>query len=79
MLKKISLQNFTVFTSEELDFGKQLNVVVGENGAGKSHLLKIAYSVLATSAAEGRRLRYEQPVKAALQIEIGRATCRERV
>ncbi|HEU6436220.1 MAG TPA: AAA family ATPase [Nitratidesulfovibrio sp.] len=70
MLKKISLQNFTVFTSEELHFSKQLNVVVGENGAGKSHLLKIAYSTLATSAAEGRRLRYEQPVKTALQIAI---------
>jgi len=50
MLKTLDLENFTVFRSARLEFSPQLNVFVGENGAGKTHALKAAYcgiSVLA--------------------------------
>ena len=43
MLKSLKLQNFTVFPEADLKFGKNLNVIIGENGSGKSHLLKAAY------------------------------------
>lgn len=51
MLKSMKLEDFTVFHEAEFKFGKQLNIVVGENGAGKSHVLKAAYSAIAVSAA----------------------------
>ena len=44
VLKSLHLENFTVFPDVELNFGKNLNVIIGENGAGKTHILKAAYS-----------------------------------
>lgn len=46
MLKTLKLENFTVFPKAELEFSPGLNVIVGENGTGKSHLLKLVYAVL---------------------------------
>jgi hypothetical protein len=46
-LKEIDLKNQTVFQQAELHFTTGLNVIIGENGTGKSHLLKLAYSILA--------------------------------
>jgi energy-coupling factor transporter ATP-binding protein EcfA2 len=43
-LEWLRVQGFTVFEGEEFLFAKGINVVVGENGAGKSHLLKLAYA-----------------------------------
>lgn len=57
MLKRITLKNLTVFSEANLEFGQNLNVIIGENGAGKTHLLKMIYSVLAVSAEEGRKPR----------------------
>ncbi|WP_284415322.1 AAA family ATPase [Acidovorax sp. SUPP3334] len=67
MLKRMRLKNFTVFSEADLTFSPQLNVIVGENGAGKTHLLKAAYSVLAASYEEGRKPHAEAPTKTALQ------------
>ncbi len=44
MLKHLHVQNFTVFADAEFAFGPGLNVVVGANGAGKSHVLKLGYA-----------------------------------
>jgi len=46
MLEKIEIQNFTCFPQATLNFSKGLNVIVGENGTGKSHILKLGYAVL---------------------------------
>jgi energy-coupling factor transporter ATP-binding protein EcfA2 len=54
MLKTIKLENLTVFPRADLECARHLNVIVGENGSGKTHLLKIAYAALAVSA-DGRR------------------------
>jgi len=51
MLKSMKLEDFTVFHNVEFKFGKQLNIVVGENGAGKSHVLKAAYAAIAVNVA----------------------------
>jgi len=45
-VKSISIENFTVFKSENLEFSDGLNIVVGENGTGKSHLLKLLYALI---------------------------------
>ena len=37
----ISIENFTMFKKEYLEFSDRLNIVIGENGLGKTHLLKL--------------------------------------
>ncbi len=46
MLNTLKIQNFTCFPEAELHFSKGLNVIVGENGTGKTHLLKLGYGIL---------------------------------
>lgn len=70
MLKQIKLQNFTVFPQADLQLAPQLNVIVGENGAGKTHLLKLAYTVLAVSWEEGRKPNAQSPTKTVLQTRL---------
>ena len=43
MIKRLKLENFTVFRDLDIDFSPKINVVIGENGTGKTHLLKAAY------------------------------------
>ena len=43
-IKKIRLENFTVFDELEMDFEAGVNVFVGENGMGKTHIMKLLYS-----------------------------------
>ena len=70
MLKRLDLNNFTVFERASLNFAHGLNVIVGENGSGKSHLLKIAYSVMAASAEEGKKPTAGKPVKKHFQKSL---------
>ena len=43
MLKRLHLKNFTVFADADFEFSPGLNVIVGTNGTGKSHVLKLGY------------------------------------
>ena len=70
MLKSLYLENFTVFPDATFEFGKQLNVIVGENGLGKTHVLKAAYSMLAVSAQSARDLRSAEPTETYLHFQI---------
>lgn len=67
MLKKMTIKNLTVFPEADFQFSPQLNVIIGENGCGKSHILKTAYAVIAASAEEGRKPNSGEPTKAGLQ------------
>jgi predicted ATP-dependent endonuclease of OLD family len=70
MLNNLNIKNFTVFPSANLQFSKYLNVIVGENGSGKTHLLKVAYSALATSWEESRKPTSSTPTKALMQTRL---------
>jgi energy-coupling factor transporter ATP-binding protein EcfA2 len=70
MLKSLDIKDLTVFAEASLEFSPQLNVIVGENAVGKSHLLKVPYAVLATSAEEGRKPKAGPPMKASLQAKL---------
>ena len=69
VLKSLELRNFTAFPEADLRFAKGLNVVVGENGTGKTHLLKLPYAVMAMSAEDGKK-RDSPPTKTILQTRI---------
>lgn len=43
-LNKLSLKSFTVFDQLELEFSSGINVFVGVNGKGKTHIMKVLYS-----------------------------------
>lgn len=43
-LKQIKLSNFTVFQTLDIKFCKGINVFIGENGTGKTHIIKVLYS-----------------------------------
>lgn len=45
MIKQLKISNFTRFPEAEFCFGGELNLFIGENGTGKSQILKLAYSL----------------------------------
>ncbi len=52
MLGKIKLENFTVFEKLEIDFSPGINIFVGENGTGKTHIIKALYSACDISKSQ---------------------------
>ena len=52
MLKQLKIENFTVFAKADFEFAAGLNVIVGENGTGKTHVFKLAYAVIAESRSQ---------------------------
>ena len=63
------MRNFTAFAAADLQFSDGLNVFVGENGVGKTHLLKLPYAVLAASATQAQRMD-GRPTKRVLQPRL---------
>ncbi len=43
-ITKITLENFTAFKKLEVEFTPGINVLIGANGTGKTHLMKVAYA-----------------------------------
>ena len=72
MLTRLILKNFTVFDEADFQFASGINVIVGENGAGKSHALKAAYSVAAVSASGLRGSGQETPTKSYLETAVAK-------
>jgi ABC-type lipoprotein export system ATPase subunit len=44
MIEKIKFENFTAFKKLEVNFSPGINIFIGENGTGKTHILKAIYS-----------------------------------
>lgn len=44
IIKKAMLENFTVFDKFRIELCSGINVFIGDNGTGKSHLLKVLYA-----------------------------------
>ncbi len=69
-IQRIHLRNFTVFSEAKVKFAEGLNIIIGENGAGKTHLLKILYMLLSHSHKMGQQKRL---TKALQQQQIARS------
>lgn len=44
-IKSINIKNFTVFDDFQLNLDSGINIIIGNNGTGKTHLLKVLYAV----------------------------------
>ncbi len=53
IIQNLRLQDFSVFEDVRLDFVPGLNVFMGPNATGKSHVLKVIYSLLKAAPAVG--------------------------
>lgn len=51
-ISQVKIENYTVFQSCKFEFGEGINVFIGENGTGKTHLMKLLYS--ASQATDSR-------------------------
>ncbi|MBF0124991.1 MAG: AAA family ATPase [Magnetococcales bacterium] len=45
MITHLRLKNFTAFGDLKIDFSPRVNILIGENGTGKTHILKAAYGL----------------------------------
>jgi energy-coupling factor transporter ATP-binding protein EcfA2 len=70
MLNALTLHDFTVFAKVELQFGS-INVIHGENGSGKTHLLKLAYSIVSSLVVAANEPAAERPTKAIMDSRLG--------
>ena len=48
-LTKIEAENLTVFEDITVTFCQGMNVLIGENGVGKTHIMKLAYAACQAS------------------------------
>lgn len=52
MITHLQLKNFTAFTELAIDFSPGINIIIGENGTGKTQLLK-AVQAMSGSVTNG--------------------------
>lgn len=43
-ISKVKVENFTAFDKAEIKFSTGLNIFIGENGTGKTHIMKLLYA-----------------------------------
>lgn len=65
--QSLTLENFTAFAKAHFEFCPGVNVLVGENGTGKTHVLKVLYSVQMMGSGAAPNLR-SWGVKSAFRI-----------
>ena len=51
-LTKIELNNVTVFNKMTVEFNTGVNVFLGENGVGKTHIMKLLYAACQAKKSE---------------------------
>lgn len=75
-IKEVQLENFTVFDKLSIPFENGVNVFVGENGTGKTHVMKLLYSACQAAkqdvAFPEKTVRVFQPDNSAIQRLVRR-------
>lgn len=66
MIERLSLREFSTLGTAAISFAPGLNVIIGENGSGKTHLMKAAYALSSTAALKRAGGAYELSLSLAL-------------
>jgi predicted ATPase len=66
----LSLKQFSVFREAEFTFSPGLNVLIGANAMGKSHLMKLIYSILKIKAAGANHREAETPASDVTALKL---------
>ena len=69
-LTRLQLENFTAFESLDLELSPGINVFVGANGTGKTHIMKVCYA--ACDVSKKGDLPYEKLVRVFLPSGLSR-------
>ena len=54
-VQRVNIQNFTVFSDFVIELCKGVNLIIGENGVGKTHLLKMIYHLIQSRQRYGNQ------------------------
>lgn len=73
-LTRIKLENFTAFNKLDLQFSPGVNVIIGENGTGKTHLIKLLYAATAISTGEDKEKGFARKLAGVFNPYQGRMT-----
>jgi len=72
MLAELDVKDFTAFGHAKFEFAQGLNVFVGENGTGKTHVLKLGYACLQVMTKSSHREYQRVPEMSHYEREIAR-------
>lgn len=78
MLTKIKFESFTAFEKLEINFSSGINIFIGENGTGKTHILKSLYSACDISKSKKGFAEKINDVFYPTNKQIGRLTKRSK-
>lgn len=79
MLTKIHLENFTAFRNLDINFSPGINVFIGPNGTGKTHIMKVAYAACDVSVSGKNFADKLEKIFSPSHHQIGRLARREKV
>ena len=68
-LTRVRLENFTAFAELDLELSPGINVLVGANGTGKTHLMKVCYAVCDVHKTVVFPKNKEHPTTLSIELE----------
>ncbi len=71
-IKRLDFKNLTVFSDAHFEFANGLNLIAGENGSGKTHILKACYSIVDSCTSLDPNVVNNQPKKGELASSIAK-------
>jgi predicted ATPase len=66
MIESFEIQNFTAFKELDVSFSPRINVIIGSNGTGKTHLLKALYGLSIAGQMQSKDNLMKQDLEKAL-------------
>lgn len=71
-IKKLEFKNLTVFPESLFEFSNGLNLFAGENGSGKTHILKACYAIVDSCTSLDPQISETQPKKGELASSVAK-------
>lgn len=73
-ITQMKLENFTAFEAIDVKFSPGVNVIIGANGTGKTHMLKVLYAACAITSGEDKEAGFARKLQGVFHPYQGRMT-----